>query len=77
MGSTRRARILLGACLGQLLANAPVQSQGEAWLAMAKCEITEASLESVEGRDLSSGGSGGGSDGGGVHVDGSLLWWWW
>lgn len=45
MGSTRRARILLRACLGQLLANAPVQSQGEAWLAMAKCEMAEVSLE--------------------------------
>eukprot|EP00903_Cladosiphon_okamuranus_P005713 g5672.t1 len=45
MGSTRRARILLKACLGQLLANAPVQAQGEAWLAMAKCEMAEVSLE--------------------------------
>lgn len=45
MGSTRQARILLKACLGQLLANAPVQSQGEAWLVMAKCEIAEVSLD--------------------------------
>lgn len=44
MGSTRRARILLQACLGQLLASAPVQSQGEAWLAMARCDIAEVSL---------------------------------
>ncbi|CAM9790855.1 unnamed protein product [Ectocarpus fasciculatus] len=51
MGSTRRARILLQACLGQLLANAPVQSQGEAWLAMARCDIAEVSL---------AGGGGGG-----------------
>lgn len=65
MGSTRRARILLRACLGQLLANAPVQAQGEAWLAMAKCEVTEVSLQSVEGRDLSSGSGGGGDSGGG------------
>lgn len=45
MGSTQRARVLMRACLGQLLVNAPVQSQGEAWLAMAKCEIAVASLE--------------------------------
>ncbi|CAN0412634.1 unnamed protein product, partial [Ectocarpus sp. 8 AP-2014] len=44
MGSTRRARILLQACLGKLLASAPVQSQGEAWLAMARCDIAEVSL---------------------------------
>lgn len=44
MGSARRARILLKACLGQLLDNAPVQAQGEAWLTMAKCEMAEVSL---------------------------------
>ncbi len=49
MGSIRRARILLKACLGQLLANAPVQSQGEAWLTMARCEIAEVSLDEARG----------------------------
>lgn len=49
MGSIRRARILLKACLGQLLANAPVQSQGEAWLSMARCEIAEVSLDEARG----------------------------
>lgn len=44
MGSTRRARILLRACLGHLLANSSVQTQGEAWVSMAKCEIAEFSL---------------------------------
>ena len=67
MGSTRRARILLRACLGKLLANAPVQSQGEAWLAMAKCEITEVSLESVEERDF-----GRGTGGGSISVSGNV-----
>ncbi|CAN0009953.1 unnamed protein product, partial [Laminaria digitata] len=73
MGSTRRARILLRACLGQLLANAPVQSQGEAWLAMAKCEITEFSLESIEDHDFGSGSSdiGSGDGGGGSCTGGS------
>lgn len=58
MGSTRRARILLKACLGQLLANAPVQAQGEAWLAMAKCDVAESSLGSLKRHDLNSGREG-------------------
>ena len=55
MGSTRRARTLMRACLGQLLVNSPVQTQGEAWLAMAKCEIAESSLGPVGMGDTSSG----------------------
>ena len=43
------------ACLGQLLVNSPVQTQGEAWLAMAKCEIAESSLGPVGMGDTSSG----------------------
>lgn len=68
MGSTRRARILLKACLGQLLANAPVQAQGEAWLGMAKCEMTEVSLEnpwSSSAKASDSSERGGAVDGGG------------
>lgn len=65
MGSTRQARILLKACLGQLLANAPVQSQGEAWLVMAKCEIAEVSLEDPPPSTAQAGGHGGGGDAGG------------
>eukprot|EP00752_Nemacystus_decipiens_P012770 g11309.t1 len=67
MGSTRRARILLKACLGQLLANAPVQAQGEAWLAMAKCEMAEVSLQdpcSAASKASPSSESGGVVDGG-------------
>ncbi|CBJ31427.1 Putative subunit of the Anaphase Promoting Complex [Ectocarpus siliculosus] len=76
MGSTRRARILLQACLGQLLASAPVQSQGEAWLAMARCDIAEVSLggggqtstavpeAGGEGGVTIEGGGGGGGGGG-------------
>lgn len=68
MGSTRRARILLKACLGQLLANAPVQSQGEAWLAMAKCEMAEVSLEGPCSSAVKAGGSG--EIGGAIDQDG-------
>ncbi|CAN0219164.1 unnamed protein product, partial [Hapterophycus canaliculatus] len=66
MGSIRQARILLKACLGQLLANAPVQSQGEAWLVMARCEIAEVDLDdpppstTVAGRHGGDGGAEGG-----------------
>lgn len=67
-GSIRRASILLKACLGQLLANAPVQSQGEAWLSMAKCEIAEVSLgdspsSAAESHDNASGSRVEGEDG--------------
>lgn len=77
MGSIRRARILLKACLGQLLANAPVQSQGEAWLSMAKCEIAEVSLgdppssaaESNAGRESPVEGRGGVAAGEGAEAE--------
>lgn len=65
MGSTRRARILLKACLGQLLANAPVQAQGEAWLAMAKCEMAEVSCSSTARKSGSSESGGAVGQGGG------------
>lgn len=58
MGSTRQARILLRACLGHILANAPCQSQGEACLAMAKCDIAEASLQHQELIERSRSGDG-------------------
>ncbi|CAM9115608.1 unnamed protein product, partial [Ectocarpus sp. 4 AP-2014] len=67
MGSTRRARILLQACLGQLLANAPVQSQGEAWLAMARCDIAEVSLGGGGQSSMAVPGAGGE---GGVTMEG-------
>lgn len=44
MGSPRQARILLRACLGHVLLNAAVQTQGEVWLALAKCDVAEFSL---------------------------------
>ncbi|CAM9245145.1 unnamed protein product [Ectocarpus sp. 12 AP-2014] len=67
MGSTRRARILLQACLGQLLASAPVQSQGEAWLAMARCDIAEVSLGGGGQSSMAVPGAGGE---GGVTIEG-------
>lgn len=70
MGSTRRARILLQACLGQLLANAPVQSQGEAWLAMARCDIAEVSLSGVGQSPPSSTAEPRTSGDGGVTIEG-------
>lgn len=68
MGSARRARILLRACMGHVLSNASVQTQGEAWLAMAKCDIAEYSLAAAAAAAV----GGGVDDGGavGVVVDG-------